>query len=846
VGDAFQVDDTHAGGGTAADAGPRLRAVSALLACVAGIALARWSGWPAAGAAFSGAIVLGGLSLAVPGRLAVVALLGAVALLGSGRQAAHDAPPATHAAHKLALLPPDAAGARRALVRATGVVLTAAEDPHAGLPAWERGVFADDRSRLRLSLRTLDLGGGAADTRGVVTLVVEGPVGAAPEGLVPGAVVGVTGWMHARRQPANPRVGRHDPRAPLVLRTAGWGLVEVGRSGWGLVSELRRLRHRAQAGARGLLGLESAGPDPSGAMLAALVLGQRDPGFERVYEPFRRVGVAHLLAISGLHLAILAAAAAWTLRAAGVGWRAEAVGVALAVAALLLLVPARTPIVRAGVMVLALLASRAVGRRHDPLAVLAWTASVVLMADPTQLTDLGFQLSFGLVAVLIALAPHAHAALFGVREPIAGVLERPPPLWRRALAGVWWSGSRLTSATVACWLVSLPVIGLATGLVSPWTVPATVLATPAVSVLLVASYASLAAAALAPPLAEPLAWVLSGLARWCYGLVSWMESWPLSALALPPVSVALAASATAVGVVLVRQGRRSRWHHWLAAGVVTVWAGVEVYRPLHAGPALRVDTLSVGDGSCHLVTSGREAVLWDCGSLTGGAGRIAANAARGLGVGRVRSAVLTHANLDHANGLPRAARELGVRTLYTTPHTLSHARGSRQMAAILEELERLGVRVVPVAAGDAIPIGRASARVLWPPRDAALERANDASLVARVESPAGGAVLLTADIGGAGLAALLDREDGAGLRCEAMELPHHGAEDRAARELLGLGRPAVVVQSAGQRRVRRDPWHEQRPGGLWLVTARDGAVWVELDADGGVRAGGRRRGELDP
>ncbi len=819
----------------------RTRAILALAAGLGGILIAQYARLDHPTLLYTLAIVCSGLSLVIPGHAGRAMLVLAIACVGAGRMAAEIAPPDDHLVHRLASLPVDDAGRQRGLVRLNAVVTDAPIDPDIGLPPYERGVFRGARTVLLGDAVSLDMGQGfKKPTRGRVRLSVSEGIDAAPE-LTPGTAVTITGWMRPPSEPMNPGPPRV-PREPIcTIDTDGWALVSITEG----FAPLRRARYALQSGARRVLGLDLADePDAARALLAALVLGQHDPGYDEAYDPFRRVGLAHLLAISGLHLAILAAAAAWVLRAVGPGWRVEAMGVAIAVAVLLVIVPGRTPIVRAGVMVLALLCARALGRRHDPLAVLAWTALGIALWNPYQVFDLGYQLSFGLVAALLALAPRAHAAMFGSPFRIKGVLEKPPPVWRLGVNHAGNSVGQLFSATMLCWIVSLPWIAWRTGLVAPLTLPATIIATPLVGVLLVAAYASLLVGTVVPPLAEPLSLALHALAELCLGVVRWFDALPYSSMEVPPISAALAICATVTLVALARAGRRVRWNHALALLVVVAWTVVEVVRPWANAPLpLQLDTLAIGDGTAHVLRSKDQAILWDCGSLGPGAGRIAARAAASLHDVPVRVAVLTHANLDHANGLPRAAKELGISTLYTTPQALEAANGGGAMRDIFDALRAQGVTIHTLTAGDIFPLGSARATVLWPPPHERADDANSSSLVVRWESEMGHTLLLTGDIGGAALARLIDTTDPALLRVDVLELPHHGADDDHARRLVALSRASVVVQSAGTTRVRRDPWKDYRTRGLWLVTGRDGAIRVRFEHDG-VHASSMRRGTV--
>lgn len=815
---------------------------------LAGIVLAREAGLDQPAPIFALAVVLAGIGIVVPGAAGRGLVVLAIISLGSARMALEQAPPADHLVHRLSALPPDDAGRRRAMAQVLAVVTHAPVDPNLGKDPWEMGVFQARQSVLLAQAVSMDLGNGHTPTRGLLRIRVSEALSRAPP-LTPGTPILVSGWASPPAQAMNPGPSR-TPRAPIcTFETQNWALVSTAelppgswRAAW---APVQRWRYRLQHGARRVLGLDAQREeaDPARALLAALVLGQHDPGFDQAYDPFRRVGLAHLLAISGLHLAILAGAAAWALRFVGPNWRVEALGVALAVATLLVIVPGRTPIVRAGVMVLALLAARALGRRHDALAILAWTALCIALVDPYQVFDLGYQLSFGLVATLLALAPRAHEAIFGSPNTIRGLLEQPPSLWKLGAGSVGGAVGRLFSATTLCWLVSLPWIAFRTGLLAPVTVPATLVATPLVGGLLIFAYASLLVGTFVPPMAEPLSHALHAVAQLNMGVVRWFDALPHASVPVPAVSPALAISATTVGVVIARAGRRARWNHLLALLAVVAWGALELTRPWAEPPAaLRLHTLAVSDGTAQLLVSKDHAMLWECGSMGQGAGEITVRAAKALLDVPMRAAFLSHADLDHANGLPRAVRELGITTLYTTPQALQDAQRG-MIGAILDDLRAQGVAIHTLTTGDTLTMGDTIATVLWPPPHERFLNNNDSSLVMRWESASGHSLLLTGDIGGAALSRLINTTDPDLLRVDVLELPHHGARDAHAQRLVALANARVVVQSAGTRRVRNDPWRDYRPNGLWLVTGRDGAIDIRFETEG-ITASTIRRGTL--
>jgi competence protein ComEC len=245
--------------------------------------------------------------------------------------------------------------------------------------------------------------------------------------------------------------------------------VMIGRRGgiWGVTDALRR---------RALAGLD-VDPDvsPARGLVAGIALGDTGAIPTGTRDQLRSSGLYHLVAVSGQNVALVIAFTLVCLGVLGV------IGVPARVAALsvtvtyVLLTGAGPSIVRAGVagglVAVAWLGSRAVSRWH----LLACGAALVLALDPLELMDPGFQLSFSAVLAIFVVAPRLRGAL----------------------------GSA-AAISVACTVVTAPIVWWHFGRASPLAVPANLLALPAVAPILWLSLAAVVAHAVWAPLAAPL------------------------------------------------------------------------------------------------------------------------------------------------------------------------------------------------------------------------------------------------------------------------------------------------------------------------------------------------------
>jgi competence protein ComEC len=232
--------------------------------------------------------------------------------------------------------------------------------------------------------------------------------------------------------------------------------------------------------------------------------------------------------------------------------------------------------------------------------------------------------------------------------------------------------------------------------------------------------------------------VLSFLTEWSVRSVQLFDAAPLSAVRVPVVSAWWALAATMLAIYWIRAGHRRDWRAWTGSAAVGAWAAwLCVLGPrLPSDVALRIDTLSVGNGSCHLIRSGEEAMLWDCGSMkSGGVQPAIVQSVRALGAWRTPVVVITHPDMDHFSGLPQVLEPLGVHDVYLCERFVSQAREQPRgsAAAFVTELERRGVAIHVAASGDVLGLGEAKLTLLNPPPGAAWKLDNDHSLVARVD-----------------------------------------------------------------------------------------------------------------
>ena len=572
-------------------------------------------------------------------------------------------------------------------------------------------------------------------------------------------------------------------------------------------------------------------PLPEAALVRAIGAGDESQVDAATRERFARSGLAHVLSVSGLHLAVVALGSFRALQAlllrvrplsSRLDVRRAAAAASLPVAALYAVATgASVPVLRSALAAGLVFASVLLGRRTDAASALAIAALVLLAVDPGSLVDVSFQLSFASVAGLVALSGPFRAAL-PFRADRSG--------WRgRAIEAALQGACASAAATVA----TAPLLALHFRSLSLVGVISNAVALPLASALtVVAALAFLASAAL-PPLAPALLWSCWPLAT-AFLRVNAAFAAPSFAsvgVASPGWGLVWAAYAAGIGAFLARG--RLRWLLAAAGLAALLLPGPARLLASRARDGIEVVFLAVGQGDCTIVRlPGGTAVVIDAGGDPSGrydpGARDVLPFLRDMGVTRLAAAFVSHPHPDHLQGLPAVVAGLGARNVYA-----SHDRGDEAARAAFARMPPATV----LAAGDEVDLEGVRFRVLGPPPGDTRLVENDASLVLHV-TYGQTSFLLPGDVEAAGEAALA----AAGIpRADVVKAPHHGSRTSSGRGLVAATRPRWVVFTVGPGNRYGFPHTETverwRESGAEMLRTDEGPVRFRSDGRAVWRAG---------
>ena len=589
--------------------------------------------------------------------------------------------------------------------------------------------------------------------------------------------------------------------------------------------------------------IDSSVGRPARGLFKAMLLGDQGDIQEHTRNVFRRLGLAHLLAISGLHVGLMAVIGFWAARRLLLLWpplalrlnvrRASALAAFVPVLAYAALAGGRPSTVRAAIMVGVFLLAQLTDRMKDPLTALAAAAWMILIVQPGAIFTASFQLSFAAAGSIIVLAPRWPARVFQPQPEDEGSVERKRTPWLPVSAAV----------SLAALIGTAPIIAVHFQTLAPLTLPANLILTPIISMLVVPpGLAALALGAVFPWGGRIILQTIEVMLWLIFPAMERAAAIPWAEIGIPaPSPWFIAAYYLALAAVfLVRPWRKKVF---LAAAVLGLYGLCLV--PGHwqtNKPELRITFLDVGQGgAAHVSLPGDAEMMIDGGGFPGSdfdpGENIITPYLLNQGVTRLDVLVLSHPQADHVKGLVYLADHFKPREFWST----GVPSRNRDYGRLCAMAKRRGInRPVLETLRRPRPFGPAVVRVLAPPEDALIgltgksaERMqNDLSLVVKVELGAF-ACLFTGDLEGRGVFDLVKRH-GSGLKATVLAAPHHGASASLTPELLDAVRPEIIVVSVGLNNRYGFPGTEaleraKKRGIRVLRTDRHGAVTLITD-----------------
>lgn len=518
----------------------------------------------------------------------------------------------------------------------------------------------------------------------------------------------------------------------------------------------------------------------SAALVTGLAIGDDSKLSSQSKEAFKTVSLAHLTAVSGANCAIVLGFLALLINRLPLRrWQRIFISL-LAIVSYLALVGPEPSVLRASVMVAAVLIGFYLGRRVNPVDALALSVIVLVIFDPRLAVDYGFALSVFATLGLLALAPK-----------LIEVFEKRMPRWLAIGLAV----------TIAAQIACLPILLVLQPEIPVYSVLANLLAEPLVIPITILGLISCMLSLAFPILAGGISLIASIPASWVIAIANYLANAPYASLPWYQGSLGIVlAVVLSVGMFVLFSSRSRALKAASSVSVLLISAGFlsqnsasAISQSAFYSEKHTVVNCDVGQGDALVVQSMGKVALIDVGRENPAIDKCLS----GLGISRIDLLVLTHFDMDHVGGILGAVtgRKIGAAIISPFPDERPGADFAEQV------LRNTGLEPVAAEVGMFGKLGQFNWKVLSPHRGATEAKdSNDASIGMIWESDS--TVLFTlADLGesgqlriGAEQASLL--QSGFGGKTVVVKVAHHGSADQSA-EFYEAIRPDVAIISVG-------------------------------------------------
>ncbi|MDL1959775.1 MAG: DNA internalization-related competence protein ComEC/Rec2 [Deltaproteobacteria bacterium] len=597
-------------------------------------------------------------------------------------------------------------------------------------------------------------------------------------------------------------------------------------------SDMSLLRYWLESGRRAImLGIDRCLDGPARGIAMALLLGERAWLSKDLKEAFARAGIGHLLAVSGIHMALAALligglARALLLRSEWITLRFPVKKLAISLA----LIGAVTyaglagfspSAVRAMVMILAFGVAFLIDRPQTSLNSLALAAWALLIFNPMYLFGISFQLSFTAVFFLIMFSSYLRS----VPKEKKRNGQKHFWIYIRGFILVTLIATLATAPFVAWHFQRVCLVGLLTNLLVVPVTSFVILPGLLLGVILLPLFPELTSG-----LWQGVGWLLDYLVDF----IHFVSGWNLSAVWV------LRPSILQVSLFYLVLGSLALMRHWkisraLAILFFALLLSASAYREwnLSHQDSLRLHVIDIGQGTSQVVELPKgKLMVMDGGGLRSPyfdiGERVVAPFIRHLGYRKIDIIVLSHPEQDHMGGLAALVRQFPVGELWTNDD-ISKGLSWRRL---IEACAQRGVRHRVWQEGRTDHIGDVMLEI-WPSTGCEGARGrNGRSLVLELDYGKH-SILLTGDIGRAREQCLL--KEGIGP-VDVLVVPHHGSKTSSSSEFVGQIHPEIAIVPVGWRNSLGLPDPQvleryKKAGSNLLRIDLDGTVCVEIDGD---------------
>jgi len=521
-------------------------------------------------------------------------------------------------------------------------------------------------------------------------------------------------------------------------------------------------------------------PENEAQIMKAMLLGDKVFLSKEIQELYKDVGIAHVLAISGLHISVIAGVLWWLLKRIGLNKNLQSIIVVVILWMYAALTGFSVSITRSAIMMSIIIIGTLIEEKPDPITSWSFAALVLLVYNNLYLWDIGFQLSFVAVGSLILLTPFFRK-IYIIPEKIRNYI----------------------APMIAVTLGTTPVIAYYYYVISPIGILMNLLLIPLITIVVIIGFIAM--------LISPIHLLLAkGIIGSAYYLLKIIEKSSQLALKIPfstliigrPDFLELSMYLLFIGLILwylklTLEQRQKIKNYVIGINILlVVFIGLKRVIP----GDLSVTFLDVGQGDSIVITTPHhKTFIIDGGDV--GNGKKIEQFLKYNGISRVHGAILSHAHSDHMDGLGELALSYPFEKLFLSQIPIEDTH----FKAFYDIIQSEHIPVHKMSAKDVIKDKDIEMTCIYPIQGLNQIEGNDASVVLVLKHNQV-SYYFTGDI-----EAYYEKEMARNIEknhINILKVPHHGSKTSSTQELITQVAPDVAIISCGKKNRYNHPHTE--------------------------------------
>jgi competence protein ComEC len=577
---------------------------------------------------------------------------------------------------------------------------------------------------------------------------------------------------------------------------------------------------------------------------SAILLGNREQMDRGSRDRFLTTGTVHLLAISGLHVGILAGSFFFLFRL-GIADRVTCLWLTVAfVIFYAWLVEFRPTVLRAAILIIVFCLARIWGKPSLSFGSLSVAAILVLLVNPSDLFAVGPQLSFLAIASITLGKDWIYPQ--PIRDPLDRLIVKTRPEWMQRC---FWLGRQARSMVMVSsliWLLALPLVAYRFHLCAPVALLINPLLLVPITLALYCGLATLILGYLLPQAAPLTGWMAERNLSFIESMIDWADGIPGSHFwTAGPTLTSIVIFY--VGLFFVAVFPKTRLPGRWVAVLVAFWFvfgwmipdRMEQRQRMAADEGVVCTLIDVGHGSAILLEfPNGKTILYDSGSLAGSsfATRTVSDVLWHKRIDHLDAIVVSHADVDHFNAIPGLIERFSIGIVYLTP--MMDESESPAVARLKRDLAIANVPIRLLTGGFAsTDPSLIDVKLLGPlesPNSTQPNTSDNANSAVVLIEHAGRKILLPGDIEGFGLISLFNQKD---IDVDFLMAAHHGSIHSSPTSFARWCKPEHIGISCGDKKVgpNREAIFQAGYNARIARTDRDGAIQFTIQRDGSTQ-----------